>query len=152
MIKIVLSHPAFDEIVYKMKNPAAHGGLAKCDYQTHVTNGETIALQFFDLIVYREIEAPEPRRIDHVIAWIEAHKEDQFSFIGLLKAVPGRRATLYTILYRLRALGFIERTDKQFATKLWWATNKWRQTSVQQVKAAYDNYMIVRRNTTGELR
>ena len=92
------------------------------------------------------------KRVDHVISWVEAHKHAPFALSKLQSEVPGRRATLYSIMGRLRSLGFVGRTDKYFATKLWWATDQWRATTVQQVKERYEAYMLVKQTSRGELR
>lgn len=91
-----------------------------------------------------------------VIDWIDRHQKgglvimsptvqsEQFSLATLLEACPGRRATLYNIMNRLKFLGYVDRTAKAWQHTHWYATKKWKSSGVQRVKEDYELYMLVR--------
>jgi len=130
----------------------------KCDYcEDHAVTTICLCKEHHERVLRTlslrlVLPAPYGSHIDNIITFIEAHKGDKFSFVMLNKSVPGRRATLYRILGRLRDLGFVDRTEKAFAVKQWWATDQWRKASPSAVKAAYENYMIVRTGGGGGMR
>lgn len=71
-------------------------------------------------------------------------QSEQFSLATLLEACPGRRATLYNIMNRLKFLGYVDRTAKAWQHTHWYATKKWKSSGVQRVKEDYELYMLVR--------
>lgn len=119
--------------------------------EAHRNNDGILDMHGIALAEEVEVQATHTR-FDAIISWLEEHKHETFELARLQKDVPGRRATLYTILHRLRTMGLVNRTDKAFARKLWWTTETWRATNVQRVKERYEDYMLVRRTSKGELK
>jgi hypothetical protein len=84
------------------------------------------------------------KRHVEVIGFAKDRPNDYWSFTDIMAHIKMRRGTLYAILARLRSLGYIDRTDKAFQSKHWYATDKLRTTSTDKVVEDYEMYMLVR--------
>lgn len=79
-----------------------------------------------------------------VVVWIKTRKREKWSLADLTTAAPGRRNTLYDILYRLQQLGYINRVSIAWRASHWFLTEKGIATSATDIVADYEMYMLVR--------